>query len=331
MFQKATLKNISAQLSISISTVSRALKNHPDISPETKKRVTDLAKLIEYEPNGHAVSLRTSNSRVMAIMVPEISNYFYHSFISSVEEEARKTGYTIIILQSADDHEIETENLRLCRLNRIAGIFVCPSASNTNLSAFLKLEEYGIQVIFFDKVPDYEACNKVSLADASAASLAADVIQKKKKKKILGLFGKTNLSITQRRLKVFEDRFPKTDRNTTLYIEHVHSSDDAEKTASKYLSKRSLVDTIFCMSDEILTGVMKAINKKNLKIPDKVSIITISNGFMPTLYFPQITYVETSGYKLGKLAFSRMISCLNGGSFKQEVFANAVLIEGGSI
>jgi DNA-binding LacI/PurR family transcriptional regulator len=97
MKNTATLKEISDHLSISISTASRALKDHPDMAPETKRRVKELAAMPNYEPNAFAVNLRKKHSNVFAVVVPEISNYFYHSFIQAVEEDARHMGYTLMI------------------------------------------------------------------------------------------------------------------------------------------------------------------------------------------------------------------------------------------
>ena len=103
MGQTATLKKISVQLNMSISTVSRALKNHPDISENTKRKVKELAALMEYEPNSYAVNLRTNKSKVLGLIVPAISNMFNESFISAVENEARNSGSSLLILQSGDD------------------------------------------------------------------------------------------------------------------------------------------------------------------------------------------------------------------------------------
>src|ERR1035437_9963436 len=114
-----TLKKISQVLGLSISTVSRALKNHPDISEKTKTKVIDLASTLEYEPNANAINLRTSKSKIFGLIVPYISNFFYDSFISAVEEEIRSHGYSLMILQSGDDPAIEMENLKLCRQNRV--------------------------------------------------------------------------------------------------------------------------------------------------------------------------------------------------------------------
>lgn len=321
-----TLKKISEVLGLSISTVSRALKDHPDISDKTKKRVTELANALDYEPNANAVHLRTSKSNLFGLIVPTISNFFYDSFIASVEEESRKNNYSLMILQSGDNPSIELDNLKLCRQNRISGLFSCISSETINIEPFLKLKDLDIPVIFFDKVPDTNDCNKVCVADASSATIAATTLLKKKKKKILALFGNSHLSITKKRL----DAFTKTvDKKGKLLIHHANNAQEAEEITYKALKQKP--DAVFCMSDEILTGTMKAIQKAGLKIPEDIGVIAISNGFIPKLYYPEITYVETSGYKLGKLAFSSMMACMAGSTFIQELTIESLLVEGGSL
>ena len=136
-----TLKKISEILGLSISTISRALKDHPDISAKTKQLVVELATTLDYEPNVNAINLRTSNSKLFGLIVPSIANQFYNSFVASVEEECRRNGYSLMILQSGDDPSIELTNLKLCRQNRITGLFVCISPETVNIDAFLKLKE----------------------------------------------------------------------------------------------------------------------------------------------------------------------------------------------
>lgn len=324
-----TLKKISQVLGLSISTVSRALKNHPDISEKTKQRVVELANTLDYEPNANAINLRTSKSKVFGLIVPQISNYFYDSFISAVEEESRLHGYSLMILQSGDDPEIELNNLKLCRQNRVMGLFVCITPSTKDFNQFNRFSEFNTPVIFFDKVPSDISCNKVCLADEEAAIIAAEKIIAQQKKNILAIFGDKNLSITQKRQDAFTSVFQKTD--TVISFQPAHSSVEAKNISQKYCQSKNKPDTIFCMSDEILIGVMKTAQELNLKIPDDISIIAISNGFFPKLFSPEITYVETNGYKLGKLAFSRILSYLSGNTSTQELIQESVLVEGGSI
>ncbi len=322
-----TLKKISEILGLSISTISRALKDHPDISEKTKKRVVELATTLDYEPNANAINLRSSNSKLFGLIVPSIGNTFYNSFISAVEEEARKTGYSLMILQSGDDPLVELSSLKLCRQNRVTGLFVCISPETTNVEAFLKLKEIEVPVIFFDKVPEDTSCNKICVADEAAASIAAKAILAKNKKKVLALFGNTNLLITKKRASAFKEVLQS---NTVKLIEDTAlSTAHAEKCMLENLNQKP--DTVFCMSDEILMGVMKALQTKKMKVPEDISVIAISNGEIPKLYYPEITYVETSGAKLGKLAFSRMMVCLAGSTFIQNLTIDSLLVEGGSL
>jgi LacI family transcriptional regulator len=194
------------------------------------------------------------------------------------------------------------------------------------MEPFFKLKDLDIPVIFFDKVPEINNCNKVCAGDTTSAIIAANTILEKKKKKVLALFGNSHLSITKKRKEAFTKA---TGEKIKLLAHHANNSNEAEEITTKILKEKP--DTVFCMSDETLTGAMKAIQKANLKIPADIAVIAISNGYIPKLYYPEITYVETSGHKLGKLAFSSMMACLAGSTFIQELTIESILMEGGSI
>jgi LacI family transcriptional regulator len=326
-----TLKKISEVLGLSISTISRALKNHPDISEKTKQKVVELAKALDYEPNASAIQLRTKHSKVFGLMVPTISNFFYDSFIASVEEESRKQGFSLMILQSSEDPEIENENLKLCRQNRVSGLFACIGSDCSDISWFQKMRELDIHVIFFDKVPETEGLNKVTMADARSGEIAADTLIQHKKKNILAIFGNANLSITKKREYSFKETFKQRSPLTTVHIEHASQSVDASKLVQHYYTSNSGIDTIFCMSDEILIGTMRVVQELNLSVPNEVAILAISNGFIPTLYHPTISFVETSGFQLGKLAFLQMMSCISGINPVKEMIVDVKLVQGGSL
>lgn len=330
MGASTTLKTISSLLNISVSTVSRALKNHPDISEKTKKKVQELALMMDYEPNAHAISLRTNTSKLLGLIVPALSNTFYTSFLTVLEEESRKNGYTLITLQSGDNTDIELENLRLCRINHIAGLFIAISPYTKNIEPFTRLEKNGIPVIFFDKVPENENCNKVRMADEESASLAAESIVKSKRKKILALFGNQEFSITKKRWKSFLSYFDNHAPATKVVSVFVNSTDEAMQETEKNIEKNE-PDVIFCMSDEILAGTMKAIRRLKINVPKKIAIIAISNGFIPGLFDPEITYIKTSGMELGRFAFNRLLSYYNGNTVYQELVVPCSFIKGNSI
>lgn len=331
MIQQSTLKKLSEALGLSISTVSRALKDHPDISEKTKTKVKELAVAMEYEPNSYAVQLRTKHNNVLGILVPTINNFFYDSFIAAVEEDARLHGYSVLIMQSRDDLNIEKNNLNFFRKNMIAGLFASISIETEDIAPFFKLNDLKAPVIFFDRVPVSDICNKVCLADMETARVAAEAIIKKNKKKVLALFGHPHLSITQKRLESFKETFIKQSPHTKIDFAFPEQSQPSKEVTLAALSQPDPPDVIFCMGDLILIGVMYAIHEKKLRVPEDISVISISNGLLPTLYDPKITHVETSGYKLGKRAFMQMLSRLNGNETIEEVFIDSVLIEGGSL
>jgi LacI family transcriptional regulator len=265
------------------------------------------------------------------LIVPRISNFFYDSFISAVEEECRKNNYSLMVLQSGDDPETENNNVKLCRQNRVTGLFACITAATNDITAYEKLNELEIPVVFFDKVPEKEHCNKVCLADTEAAQLAAETILHKKKKNVLALFGDPHFSITKKRLQAFESVIHTERKKITYTPGTALNTEEAFLLVKKHLKQHPETDTIFCMSDEILTGVMKAVQQLGCTVPGDVGIIAMSNGFIPKLYFPEITYVETSGSKLGKLAFTRMLDCVEDYRSTAELTVASELVEGGSL
>jgi LacI family transcriptional regulator len=329
--QQSTLKKLSQVLGISISTVSRALKDHPDISESTKTKVKELATALEYEPNNFAVQLRTRQSNVLGIMVPTIDNFFYDSFIAAVEEEARGQGYSVMIMQSRDKEQLETSNLHLFRKNMVMGLFAAISIETEEMAPFNKLEDMKIPVVFFDRVPEVDGYHKVCLADKDAARIAAETIIEKKKKRVFALFGHPHLSISKIRYASFIATFEKKSPKTKLAVLFLEGIAESERATLEVLKTKSRPDVIFCMGDLHLIGVMRAVHQLRLQVPDDIAIISISNGLIPTMYDPKITYVETSGFKLGKLAFTRMLSCLRNDATAEEVILSSILVEGGSI
>jgi LacI family transcriptional regulator len=331
MRNPATLKKISDHLNISISTVSRALKDHQDVSQETKRRVKELAEMLDYEPNSFAVNLRKKHSDLFAIIVPEIASYFYHSFIQAVEEEARLLGYSIMILQSQNDPELESNNLKLCRYNHVAGVFIAINSNMENYSAFRKMEEWEIPMIFFDKVPSQGVFNKVCLADEQAGWLAAEKLAETGRKKIFAVMGSSNMSITRWREKGLRDFLQAKAPNILLEVAYCENEAQVTGILEKYYNINQPETAIFSMSDEILCGTIQFLNSRNMKYPSDVSLLTISNGFLPRLFNPAISYVETNGSQLGKLSFSRMKEIMEGRKSVKENFLDCHYYPGGSL
>jgi LacI family transcriptional regulator len=326
-----TLKKISEHLNMNISTVSRALKNHPDIAPETKRRVKELSDMLDYEPNAFAVNLRKKHSNLYAIIVPEISSYFYHSFIDAIEAEARNMGYSIMILQSMNNPEIEKENLRLCRHNHVAGVFVALCSNTNNYEHFERFSEQEIPIVFFDKVPETGEFNKICIDDYNAAYLAAQKLAETNPLQILALLGNEKLSITHRRKDGLSDFFNTLNNNTAIKYTYCENEQQAQTEVTQFVNKNKSKSGIFCMSDLLLCGAVKALQTLQINIPNQASVICLSNGFFPKLFTPEISYIETSGYKLGTLAFGRMKDAMLDKKTVKELFLQSNFFVGKSL
>lgn len=331
MGQPATLKKISKQLNLSISTVSRALKDHPDISEATRRKVKELAALMEYEPNALAVNLRTNKSKVLGLIVPSISNNFYESFIAGAENEARKSGYTLMILESGEDPVRQAENLKLCKHYRVDGILISIIAESYVSDITERCRELGIPVVFFDRVPASGTADKVCIADTETATLAAHILIKYHKRSVLALFGEARLSITEKRKEAFLGTLKKEGDNIRCSCIHCGSSEEALQAVQDALGSKKKYDHIFCMSDELLVGTMKALNRSGLRVPQDISVLAISNGFIPGLFYPEITYIQTSGQELGKLAIGRILEKMGGKTEPMNILLPSRLIDGGSL
>ena len=212
----------------------------------------------------------------------------------------------------------------------VMGLFAAVTVETDDMSQFDKMEYMDVPVIFIDRVPAGEKYYKVSLADVEAAKIAADAIVEAKKHKVLALFGHPHLSLTKLREEAFVNTFKTKSPRTELIIHHPDTTAPAYEIAVKEL-KQNKHDVVFCMGDLILMGVMKAVHELNLNIPEDISVIGISNGFIPSLYNPKITYVETSGYKLGKLAFEQMLQRLKHEPVSENVCVPSVLVKGSSL
>lgn len=331
MRNPATLKKISDHLSISISTVSRALKDHQDVSQETKRRVKELATMLDYEPNSFAINLRKKHSNLFAIIVPEISGHFYHSFIQAVEEQARVQGYSVMILQSQNDPEIEATNLKICRYNHVAGVFIAVSSSLENYGAFKKMVDWEIPIVFFDKVPSDGMFNKVCLADEQAGRLAAEKLVATNRNRILAIMANNTMSITRSREKGMRDYLLANGTGIMLDIVYSFNEEQTTDALENYFNKEQSTPAIFCMSDEILCTTIRFLNKRQIKFPEDVSLLAISNGFIPGLFNPMISYIETNGSELGKLSFNRMKEMMEGKKAIRENLLDCRFCEGGSM
>lgn len=319
--KRVTIKDIAAKLGVNASTVSRALHNHPDVSTELKTNIKKLADKMGYRPNLMAVNLRHGQSKTIGLIVPEISMFFLPSVMKAIEEKTHLRGYNLLVLHSNDSLQREMENAELCLFNGVAGVLVSLTKQSLDIEHFSDLEYANIPVVYFDKALDPCVAHKVMIPSEPAAYKGAKMLMRniKPDKRICGIFGDERLSITQERIEGFK-RALKED-NYYYHPDNIffaHNTQEAYNISRLLWQGRTRPDGIFMMSDEILAGVLRAVNEQNIDVPNDLQLISMSDGVLPGFSYPIVPFIETSGYRLGEVAVQRLFDLIDGKAVEPE-------------
>ncbi|MCA0236516.1 MAG: LacI family transcriptional regulator [Bacteroidetes bacterium] len=323
--KRTTIKDIAQQLGINPSTVSRALKDHPDIGAALRAEIKQLAAQMHYRPNHMAVYLRQRSSKLIGLIVPEVTMFFYPSVMKGIQNVLHDAGYNLIMLPSNESLEREVENIRICYENDVAGIMLSFSRYRHTSEQLSTLEEMGAPVVMFDKIIDDLPYDAIILEDFQSAYSAISHLIATGCKKIAGIFGNPDLRITQLRL----DGFKQAIRDAGLecrdeYICFSNSSYEAERDARHLMASADPPDGIFAMTDEIIIGSLPSIVRSGKNIPEECSIICISDGFLPYCLHPKVTFLHHDGYEVGKLTAQRMLKLIEEGVFPNKNYKGTV-------
>lgn len=308
-----TIKDIARILGISASTVSRALKDHPDINVDTKKAVNELAGKLKYHPNAVALSLKNSRSNTIGVIIPEIVHYFFSSVISGIEDVASQKGFTVIICQSNESYDREVANARTLLSHRVDGILVSVSKETHVFDHFVDLQEGGIPLVFFDRIaPDINA-DQVIIDDMEASYKATRHLIETGRKRIAHFAGPQTLVIGRDRLQGYLNAL--TEAGLPIDNRLIIEADNFEKARNaviELIDSGNVPDGIFAVNDLTAIGAMQTIQKKGFKIPDEISIVGFSDGRFSGITDPNLTSVDQHGYEMGitaaEMLFNRILS-----------------------
>lgn len=302
--KRTTIKDLAEMLNISTSTVSRALKDHPDISSSVKIRVREAAETFNYIPNDFAVSFRKKSSKVIGLIVPEITMFFLPSIIKGISSVLNNEGYRFFILSSDDSYKIEKEHIETCINSRVDGILISMTNETRDIEHLRKLTEMEIPVVIFDKTVTQDIFESVVFDNVRNAELSAEKLIKHNCKNILGIFGDENLEITQSRLRSFTD---KIHQSTDIQLQIIFcKSADIVKQKLDLLLDDLTFDGFFAMSDETLIGLHSSLIKRNLNNTNK-KVVAISEGTLPKYLDESYEYQINDGYEMGTFAASKLM------------------------
>ena len=308
-----TIKDIARILNISPSTVSRALKDHPDINTDTKKAVNELADKLKYRPNAVALSLKNSRSYTIGVIIPEIVHYFFSSVISGIEDVASQKGFTVIICQSNESYAREVANARTLLSHRVDGVLVSVSKETHVFDHLVELQEGGIPIVFFDRIAPEIDADQVIIDDLEASYKATRHLIEVGRKRIAHFAGPQNLIIGRDRLQGYLNAL--TEAGLPIDNRLIIEADTYEKARNAVMGiieSNNIPDGIFAVNDMTAIGAMQTIQKKGYKIPDDISIVGFSDGRFSGITDPNLTSVDQHGYEMGATAaemlFHRILS-----------------------
>ncbi|MFY0688664.1 MAG: LacI family DNA-binding transcriptional regulator [Cyclobacteriaceae bacterium] len=310
MKKPITIKDIARQLGISPSTVSRALKDNPEISVETRKKVSDLAKELNYEPNILALNLRQSKTNTIGVILPELVHFFFSTVVSGIEDVAYSKGYNVIICQSNESAEREKSDTKALYNHRVDGILACISKESNDLSHFIAVQDKGIPVVFFDRKVDIDA-SSVLVDDFKGSYDATMHLISSGRKNIVHLAGPENLHLTNNRI----DGFKKAHEDSGLSLNTSNiitcgtgTAEEATALVTELLKSESEIDGIFAVNDLAAFGAMKAVKDANKSVPEDLAIVGFSNWQFSSFTNPPLTTVDQPGYEMGKKAAEMLLS-----------------------
>jgi DNA-binding LacI/PurR family transcriptional regulator len=307
--KRVTIKDIALQLGVNPSTVSRALKDHPDISPALRTEIKELAARLHYRPNHMAVYLRQRSSKLIGLIVPEVTMFFYPSVIKGIQDVLHPQGYSLIMLPSNNSLEREIENVQICFENDVAGLLLAFGIETKDAGHLAGLDEIEVPIVLFDKVLEGLWYDAVVLEDARTSAKAVEHLINTGCRRITGIFGSPKLRMTQLRLEGFRQAM----RTHGLPDDTFHFAENYTAAAAcvrTMMAAPEPPDGLFAMTDEVIAGVLPAVLESGRRVPDDCSIMCISDGLMPYYLYPRVTFLRHDGYETGQLAARRLLTLI---------------------
>jgi len=303
--ESTTLKDIANALGLSVPTVSKALKDYPDVSQKTKILVKDLAKTLNYQPNAFAVSLRKRESKTIGVIIPETVHHFFSSVLKGIIQKAEEKGYLVIILQSNESYSLEKKQIELLLRNKVDGILISIANSTSDFKHLNFVISKNIPLVMFDKIAKVVSCSKVIINDKMAAYEATKHLIKTGCQKIAHFRGPLMPQNSIDRFlgykKALEDHNLVYDPKL-VYICNDMSYEEGKKYAKQLINEHKKVDGIFINTDLVAIGAISELNKQNIKIPEDISVVGFSNWFMSSVISPSLSTIDQPGFKMGKTA-----------------------------
>ena len=311
MKSKITIKDIAKELGVSISTVSKALKDSHEISEETRKKIKAFADFYHYKPNSLALKLRNKKTMVIGIVIPEIVHHFFSRVISGIEKIANERGYNVMICLSNESYDKELLNINMLADGSVDGLLVSiakETLEKNEFGHFNQLIDDGIPFVLFDRVADNLTCDKVLVDDIGGGYKATNHLIDIGCKKIALLTTPDHVNVGADR-KIGYERALKENNweiDDNLIIKINENFDIAGQI--EMLLNKNMPDGIFAVNEIYAATAMKILKQKGLHIPQDIAIIGFTDGLISEFSTPPLSTVAQHGFTMGEQAAELLLN-----------------------
>ncbi|WP_339918977.1 LacI family DNA-binding transcriptional regulator [uncultured Flavobacterium sp.] len=311
---KATLKQIAKELNVSVSTVSKALNDSPEISDLTKIKIKEYAKLKNYKPNVIGLNLKNRKTKTIGVIIPNILNSFFAKVFSGIEKVADEKGYNVIMCISNESMDKEAHTLEMLSNGTIDGFILSVSEEAQKLQDYSHFKEIiydGTPIVMFDRIADGIECDKVVVDDFDSALNSTQRLIDLGCKNIALLSSVDNLSVGKLRadgyLKALKDNNIPINENIILRTD----SEDDLKSRIEAIFDNNAIDGVFALDENDSVAALKIGLKKGYKIPEELSIIGFADGILASRRLtPSLTTISQHGVEIGEVAAKLLIDRL---------------------
>lgn len=318
MKRKVTLKQIAKELDVSISTVSKALKNSKEISEDTRDKVQAFAKLYNYRPNNIALSLKNRQTKTIGIIIPDIVHHFFSKVINGIENIAAKRGYNVIVGLSNESFDKEVINMELLANGSIDGFILSISKETLMQQDYHHFNEtinQGMPIVMFDRIVEEIQCDKVIIDDFKGSKKAVEKLISNGCKNIGIITTKDYVSVGRLRtkgyLQALEDNKMELKASLILKVDDKLISEESlekiEEEVELLFKKNKNIDGIFAVNELYAITAIKVAGKFNKKVPEDIQVIGFTDGVLSKHATPSLTTVSQHALEMGEKAAELLI------------------------
>ncbi|MHC0441075.1 LacI family DNA-binding transcriptional regulator [Flavobacterium sp. 3-210] len=313
---QTTILDIGNAMGISATTVSRALRNHPDISPATILAVKQVAIEMEYRPNLLARNFANKQSQTIGVIIPHLQSTFFSSMLGGIQKIASKNGFKVIICQSNEDYDTELENVQVLMDSRVDGLLICHSSSTTQFDYIESYSKRGIPIVNFYRINPIKSISKILAKNTEGAEKITNHLLEQGCNRIGIILGPKSLSITEERLlgylNVLKKNKIKIDKELIAYTDYSNISING--VVDDWLNLDQRPDAIFCISDRSAIYVIKHLKKRKVKVPADIAVAGFGNDLMGELIDPPLTTYNIQTSVIGETTMQMFLHQYNNDS-----------------